>query len=146
MRAVSISVYSMKKTPFCLRCSICCPPVGMGFLLWVSAIIGFLSPACMGYSTSVFSRYCEDRSSVHGATACNYSLISTRVNSLTCGLQTARKPPALIHLRLRLAACALKGGRVSKRAFSALSSLQRLPIAPFGTETKTQPPEFEMSF
>lgn len=91
MRAASISVYSTKKTPFCLRCSICCSPAGMGFLLWASAIIGFLSPTCMGHSTSVFSRYREDRSSVHGATACNYSLISTRINSLTCGFANCSK-------------------------------------------------------
>ncbi len=109
MRAVSISVYSMKKTPFCLRCSICCPPVGMGFLLWVSAIIGFLSPACMGYSTSVFSRYCEDRSSVHGATACNYSLISTRVNSLTCGFANCSKAACADSLAIAAGSLRAKG-------------------------------------
>ncbi len=63
----------------------------MGFLLWASAIIGFLSPTCMGHSASVFSRYREDRSSIHGAIACNYSPISTRVISLNCGFANGSK-------------------------------------------------------
>lgn len=85
------------------------PPVGMGFLLWASATIGFLSPTCMGRSTSAFSRYREDRSSVHGATACSYSLISTRVSSLTCGFANGARAARVDSLAMQLAACRLQG-------------------------------------
>lgn len=63
----------------------------MGFLLWASAVIGFLSPTCMGHPASAFSRYREDRSSLHGATACNYFPISARANILTCGFANCSK-------------------------------------------------------
>lgn len=32
-----------KATPFCLRCSICCSIVRIGFLSWGSAMLGLLS-------------------------------------------------------------------------------------------------------
>lgn len=58
-------------------------------------------------------------------------------------LRTTRKPPALTHLRLQLAACALKSGWVSKRAFSALLSPQRPSAVLLGTKMKTQRPELK---
>lgn len=64
---------------------------GDGLSALGACIIGFLPPTCMGHSASVFSRYREDRSSVHDATACNYSPISARVNSLTCGFANCSK-------------------------------------------------------
>ena len=146
MRAASISVYSMKKTPFCLRCSICCSPAGMGFLLWASAIIGFLSPTCMGHPTSVFSRCREGRSSVHGAASCNYSLISTRVTSLACGF--ANCPKATRADSLAIAAGGLRAtGRLSFKTgvFGAIEPPKAARRAPWG-KTKTQCSEFEMSF
>ena len=69
----------------------------------------------MGHSTSVFSRYREDRSSVHGATACNYPLISTGVDSLTCGF--ANCPKATCADPLAIAAGGLRAkGRLSFKA------------------------------
>ena len=58
-------------------------------------------------------------------------------------LRTARKPPALIRFLLQLAACALKSGWVSKRAFSALSSQQRPSAVLLGTKMKAQRPELK---
>ena len=58
-------------------------------------------------------------------------------------LRTTRKPPALTHLRLQLAACALKSGWVSKRALSALLSPQRPSAVLFGAKMKTQRPELK---
>lgn len=146
MLAASISVYSTKKTPFCLRRSICCSPAGMGFLLWASAIIGLLSPTCMGHSTSVFSRYREERSSVHGATACNYSLISTRVTSLTWGFANCSKAARVDPLAIAAGGLQATGRLSFKTGVFGAIEPQRLPAAPFGAKTKTQSPEFEMSF
>ena len=58
-------------------------------------------------------------------------------------LRTTRKPLALTHLRLKLAACALKSGWVSKRAFSALLSPQRPSAVLLGAKMKTQRPELK---
>lgn len=112
---------------------------GMGFLLWASAIVGFLSPTCMGHSASVFSRYREGRSSIHGAIACNYSPISTRVISLNCGFANGSKATGLDSLAVEAGGLRAKGCLSFKRAFSALLGLQKRPAALFGTETISLP-------
>ena len=112
---------------------------GMGFLLWASAIVGFLSPTYMGHSASVFSRYREGRSSIHGAIACNYSPISTRVISLNCGFANGSKATGLDSLAVEAGGSHARGRLSFKRAFSALLGLQKRPAALFGTETISLP-------
>ena len=63
-----------------------------------------------------------------------------------CSFANCLKATCVDSLPIAAAACTRKGICVSKRAFSALSSLQRHPAAPFGTKTKTQSPEFVNSF